>query len=129
MKSTREKKKLKANIQFEQLLNSDKRFVTLQGGTRSGKTFFVCQYIVYLLRTSTKPLTISVVRKTLPAVKASVMRDLISILEDTGDYYAGIHNKAENTFKYKNHLLEFLSVDERRKYAVAKGYSFFKRGE
>lgn len=115
MKSTREKKKLKANIQFEQLLNSQKRFITLQGGTRSGKTFAVCQYIVYLLRTSTKPLTISVIRKTLPAVKASVMRDLISILEDTGDYFAGIHNKAENTFKYKNHLLEFLSVDEPQK--------------
>lgn len=115
MKSTREKKKLKANIQFEQLLNSDKRFTVLQGGTRSGKTFAVCQYIVYLLRTSTKPLTISVVRKTLPAVKASVMRDLISILEDTGDYFAGVHNKAENTFRYRNHLLEFLSVDEPQK--------------
>ena len=115
MKSTREKKSLKANVQLEQLLNCDKRFSVLQGGTRSGKTYAVCQYIVYLLRESKKPLTISVVRKTLPAVKASVMRDLISILEETGDYYIGLHNKAENTFRFKNHLLEFLSVDEPQK--------------
>lgn len=87
----------------------------MQGGTRSGKTYAVCQYIVYLLRTSQKPLVISIIRKTLPAVKASVMRDLIGILEDTGDYFAGNHNKAENTFKFKNHLLEFLSVDEPQK--------------
>jgi phage terminase large subunit len=115
LKSTREKKKQKANVQFEQLLNCDKRFSVLQGGTRSGKTFAVCQYIVYLIRTSKKPLTISIVRKTLPAVKASVMRDLISILEDTGDYFIGVHNKSENTFRYKNHLIEFLSVDEPQK--------------
>ena len=115
MKSTREKKKLKANVQLEQLLNCDKRFSVLQGGTRSGKTYAVCQYIVYLLRESKKPLTISVVRKTLPAVKASVMRDLIGILEETGDYFIGQHNKAENTFRFKNHLLEFLSVDEPQK--------------
>ena len=94
MKSTREKKKIKANVQLEQLLNCDKRFSVLQGGTRSGKTYAVCQYIVYLLRESKKPLTISVVRKTLPAVKASVMRDLISILEETGDYFIGA---AKNT--------------------------------
>lgn len=115
MKSIREKKKLKANIQFEQLINSNKRFAVLQGGTRSGKTYAVCQYLVYLIRTSKKPLTISVIRKTLPAVKASVMRDLITILEETGDYFLGVHNKAENTFKFKNHLIEFLSVDEPQK--------------
>lgn len=115
MKSTREKKVLKTNVQFEQLLNSDKRFVVLQGGTRSGKTYAVCQYIVFLLRTSQEPLTISVVRKTLPALKSSVMRDLIAILEETGDYFMGTHNKAENTFRYKNHLLQFLSVDEPQK--------------
>lgn len=115
MKSTKDKKRLKANVQFEQLLNSEKRFSVLQGGTRSGKTYAVCQYLIYLLRTSKKPLVISVIRKTLPAVKASVMRDMISILEDIGTYFVGVHNKAENTFRYKNHLLEFLSVDEPQK--------------
>lgn len=115
MKSTKETKNLKANIQLEHLLKSEKRFKILQGGTRSGKTYAVCQYIAYLIRTEKKPLVISVIRKTLPALKGSVQRDLISILEEMGTYYAGIHNKAENTFRYRNHLIEFLSVDEPQK--------------
>ena len=103
------------NIQFEHLLNSKKRFRVHQGGTRSGKTYAICQYIAYLLRSSEKPLTISIIRKTLPALKGSVQRDIIQILEHLGMYYQGIHNKAENTFRFKNHLLEFLSVDEPQK--------------
>lgn len=103
------------NIQFEQLLNSDKRFRVHQGGTRSGKTYAVCQYLAYLLRSSEEPLTISIIRKTLPALKGSVQRDFIQILEQLGMYYQGVHNKAENTFKYRNHLVEFLSIDEPQK--------------
>ena len=84
LKSTKEKKTLKTNVQFRHLLESKKRFAVLQGGTRSGKTFAVCQYIAYLIRTTKEPLIISIIRKTLPALKGSVQRDLISILEEMG---------------------------------------------
>jgi|TARA_Y100000033_G_scaffold50625_1_gene61646 phage terminase large subunit len=70
---------------------------------------------VYLITSTKKPLTISIVRKTLPALKGSVLRDIMNILQETGIYYLGVHNKAENTFKYNNHLIEFLSVDEPQK--------------
>jgi len=103
------------NIQFEQLLKSKKRFRVHQGGTRSGKTYAICQYLAYLLRSSEEPLTISIIRKTLPALKGSVQRDFIQVLEHLGVYYIGTHNKAENTFKYRNHLVEFLSIDEPQK--------------
>lgn len=103
------------NRQFYDLLKSDKRFRVHQGGTRSGKTYAICQYLAYLLTTDQKPLTISIIRKTLPALKGSVYRDFISILEQTGIYYLGVHNKAENTFRYNDHLVEFLSVDEPQK--------------
>lgn len=103
------------NRQFYDLVNSDSRLVCMQGGTRSGKTYAICQYICYLLTTSQKPLVISVVRKTLPAVKGTVMRDLLSILEQTNLLYQGNLNKSENTFRYGKHLLEFLSVDEPQK--------------
>ena len=105
----------KCNRQFYDLIRSNKRFKIHQGGTRSGKTVAVCQYLVYLLTSSEKPLTISIVRKTLPALKGSVLRDIMNILQETGIYYLGVHNKAENTFKYNNHLIEFLSVDEPQK--------------
>ena len=105
----------KCNKQFYHLLESNKRFKVHQGGTRSGKTYAICQYITYLLTTSQEPLVISIIRKTLPALKGSVLRDIITILEQTGIYYLGIHNKAANTFEYGKHLIEFLSVDEPQK--------------
>jgi len=68
------------------------------------------------LITSTKStFTISVIRKTLPALKGSVLRDFLNILHETGLYWLGQHNKAENTFTYNGHLIEFLSVDEPQK--------------
>jgi len=103
------------NKQFYDLINSNKRFKVHQGGTRSGKTYAVCQYLTYLLTESEEPLVISIIRKTLPALKGSVLRDIISILEKTGLYYLGIHNKSANTFEYGKHLVEFLSVDEPQK--------------
>ena len=109
------RKKINANIQFKQLRDSSARFRVHQGGTRSGKTFAVCQYIAYLLITEKTPLTISVIRKTLPALRGSVMRDLIQVLEEFEIYYKATHNKAENTIQYNGHLLEFLSVDEPQK--------------
>ena len=80
-----------------------------------GKTYAVCQYLTYLLTESKEPLVISIIRKTLPALKGSVLRDIITILEKTGLYYLGVHNKSANTFEYGKHLIEFLSVDEPQK--------------
>lgn len=103
------------NRQFYDLVNSKKRFKVHQGGTRSGKTFAACQYLTYLLTTSKEPLVISIIRKTLPALKGSVLRDFVLILQQTGLYFEGTHNKAENTFIYGKHTVEFLSVDEPQK--------------
>jgi phage terminase large subunit len=36
-------------------------------------------------------------------------------MQRLGVYYLGVHNKAENTFKYNGHTIEFLSVDEPQK--------------
>ena len=103
------------NVQFYQTLKSNARVKVHQGGTRSGKTYAICQYLVYKLTTEKDPLVISIVRKTLPALKGSVQRDLIGIMQRLGVYYLGVHNKAENTFKYNGHTIEFLSVDEPQK--------------
>lgn len=107
--------KQECNVQFYQTLKSEKRIKVHQGGTRSGKTYALCQYLVYKLTTSTKPLTISIVRKTLPALKGSVMRDFFTILDSIGLLYVGQHNKSENTYTYGKHTVEFLSVDEPQK--------------
>ena len=47
--SQRRRIEQKCNRQFYDLLHSNKRFRVHQGGTRSGKTYAICQYITYLL--------------------------------------------------------------------------------
>ena len=60
---------LKTNIVFENLVDSDKKIVINQGGTRSGKTFNILLYIIfyYCLNNSNK--TITICRKTYTALR------------------------------------------------------------
>ena len=102
----------KVNKQFYQIKNSNARLRCHQGGTRSGKTYAICQYLIWLLTVSKDPLVISIIRKTLPALKGSVQRDFLEIAESVGMFDDGaILNKVEGQFTYGDHLVEFLSVD------------------
>lgn len=103
------------NRQFYDLYNSTARFRVHQGGTRSGKTWACCQFLVYTIMNSEIPMVISIIRKTLPALKGSVQRDFLEICKQTGIYWEGNHNKTENTFEYNGHLVEFLSIDDSQK--------------
>ena len=114
---TSERKRIKeyCNKQFYQALNSDKRLRIFQGGTRSGKTYSLMQYVLYLMTVSKIPLTISIVRKTLPAIKRSVLRDFLHISRQLGIYWNGTHNRSDNTFLYNGHTLEMFSTDDAQK--------------
>ena len=109
------KETVECNTQFYQTINSDKRIIVHQGGSRSGKTYAICQYLIYLLTTRKKKLIITIARKTLPALKGSVFRDFMEIAEKVGISYFAEINKADLTFKYKNHLVEFISLDNEMK--------------
>ena len=109
------KETVECNTQFYQTVNSDKRIIVHQGGSRSGKTYAICQYLIYLLTTRKNRLVITIARKTLPALKGSVYRDFMEIAEKVGITYFAEINKAEMTFKYKNHLVEFISLDNEMK--------------
>lgn len=106
---------LNPNLPFiENTFKSGKRIAILQGGSRSGKTYSALQWII---RTCVKyqGLTYSIVRKTLPALKASAMRDFFTILKETGLYSESDHNKTENTYQLNNNLIEFFSTDDSQK--------------
>ena len=108
------------NKQFYQLQNSTKRIVVLQGGARSGKTYSCCQYLISRILSASKPLTITIVRNTLPSLKRSVQRDFIGILDKLGIYTLGTHNKSENTWAYNNCIVQMISADEPMKLRGAK---------
>ena len=96
-------------------LNSDVRFIINQGGSRSSKTYSLCQMIiVYCVQNPNK--VVSIVRKTFPALRATVMRDFFEIMKDLEIYEKANHNMSENIYRFPNgSIVEFFSVDDEQK--------------
>lgn len=98
------------NFVFLEKSISTKRIIALQGGTRSGKTYSALQWLIKQCL-NYQGMTISIVRKTLPALKSSAMRDFIDILNSIGYYSEANHNKTENIYILNNNIIEFFSLD------------------
>ena len=109
------KKIIECNKQFYECLNSNKKIKIFQGGTRSGKTYAICQYLIHSLLNDKNGKVFTIARKTLPAVKSSVFRDFMHILDQVGILYNGFLNRSEMIYYYKGHKVEFISVDEPQK--------------
>jgi len=96
-------------------LTSEKRFIINQGGSRSSKTYSLCQVLtVWCLQNPNK--VVSIVRKTFPALRATVMRDFFEVLKDLNLYEKSNHNMSENIYRFPNgSLVEFFSIDDEQK--------------
>lgn len=101
---------------YYDLKGSRKRIVINQGGTRSGKTYSTLQVLCeYCQRNRDSGAIISVIRKTLPALKGSAYRDFLEILQREGWYSENDHNKSEMYYNLFGNLFEFISVDQPQK--------------
>ncbi len=59
---------------------------------------------------------VSIVRKTFPALRATVMRDFFEVLKDFGIYNKKNHNKTEHIYTFPSgSIVEFFSVDNEQK--------------
>ena len=111
---------IQATPVFQKNYHSNRRFVVNQGSTRSSKTYSILQVLILKALQSEVPLVISIVRKTLPALKKSVLRDFIGILESMNLYNPENHNKSDNTYELNGTLIEFFSIDNAIKYRGSK---------
>lgn len=100
---------------FEALNDDSVRFIFNQGGTRSSKTFSLCQIIIiYCLKNKNK--VISIIRKTFPTLRSSVMRDFFNLMKNYDLYNENQHNKTENIYTFPTgSIVEFFSVDDEQK--------------
>ena len=106
--------KIKTTNVFHKAYGSRTRITCLQGGTRSSKTYSLCQlFIVKCLEETGKVFTIC--RKTLPALKGTAYRDIISILKELNLYTEENHNKSDLSYKLNGNIIEFISVDQPQK--------------
>jgi Phage terminase large subunit. len=94
---------------YEALSDPALRFVINEGGSRSSKTYSLCQMlIVYCYQNKNK--VVSIIRKTFPALRATVMRDFLEIMKDMDIYEVTNHNKSEHIYSFPNgSIVEFFS--------------------
>ena len=104
---------IEASRVFEDNYEATSRFVVNVGGTRSTKTYSILQCLV--VKALQSSVSISIVRKSLPSLKLSVLRDFFEILNNMGLYDENNHNKTENTYKLGDSLIEFFSIDDAQK--------------
>ena len=107
--------KIQATNVFQKNWDASTRFVINIGGSRSTKTYSILQLLIVKALESETPLVISIVRKSLPSLRISVMRDFFDILKSLDLYAVEAHNKTENTYMLGSTLIEFFSIDDAQK--------------
>jgi len=111
MAATRHQVTIQTSKVFDFLRLSTARISSLRGGTRSGKTYNALCYWVYRLGNE-RGKTLTVARQTMPALRASAMRDFFEILDRAGVYDPAAHNKTSNEYHLNDNLVEFIGLNE-----------------
>lgn len=126
-----DKLKIQGSEIYEKNALSDKRIRINRGGTRSTKSYSVSQIAVVWLITGyigeryDDKGVFSVVRKFLPSLRSTTMRDFIEILENTGLYNIVNFNKSNREFSFQGRVVEFFSVDQETKLRGRKRLHLF----
>lgn len=107
--------KIRVNKVYTHLKRSKKKIVVEQGGTRSGKTYNILLWIIFHYCAKHTGQTITIARKTFPAVRSSVMRDFFDILKQHELYNEDYHNKSNSEYILNGNLVEFVSLDQPQK--------------
>lgn len=115
--------KIKTSIVFAHLIKAEqngKRIIVAQGGSRSGKTFnTLIWWVQKLLQEQGK--TLSIVRKTLPSLKNSILKDLIEVLDGFGIYDPTKWHKQDGYYELPNgSIINWFSCDEPQKLRGSK---------
>jgi phage terminase large subunit len=102
--------KISTTKTFEDLLNPDYRNYVFQGASRAGKSYNIVLWMVIdLLNKENK--VYSIVRKTLPALKASVLRDLKEILIKLDLYDSNKWHTVDGYVEIGSNIIEWFSLD------------------
>ena len=113
---------IRATTTYLQNWQTTKKIVVNRGGTRSGKTYSLCQMIMVWLLTgqiregqSIPSGTCSVVRKYSTTISKTVQRDFHDILSEYKVLGLIEFNKTNRTYKYLDRMVEFFGADDQQK--------------
>ena len=105
---------IKTTITFRHQLNRKNRITHHIGGTRSGKTYALLQYLI--TKGLDNRLDISIVRKTIPSLKKTVMKDFKDIMESIGLWDDSRLNISDRVYTLENGTnFNFVNTDDEQK--------------
>jgi phage terminase large subunit len=96
---------------FQNLLDSKNRVSQHIGGTRSGKTYAILQFLLVKM-IEQDGINITVVRKSIPVLKRSVIKDFTDILKSLGIWNEDEWNGTDRIWRYYNSTIQFISTDD-----------------
>jgi phage terminase large subunit len=107
---------LKSNPNFIHLKRTvpKDRITLLQGGTRSGKTWAVIYYLIWMCDNYTG-LEIDICRDTFTALKATVWKDFKFILHELGEYNVKNHNRTDHIYYLNGNTINYYGADNPEK--------------
>ena len=104
---------INTTVTFENLLESKSRVTQHIGGTRSGKTYAIIQFlIVQALQT---PQTITIVRRTIPSLKRTVIKDFTDILKGLDIWNENDFNISDRIYRLGDSSVQFINSDDPEK--------------
>ena len=101
---------INTTITFENLLESKSRVTQHIGGTRSGKTYAILQFLIVKgLETAQ---TITIVRRTIPSLKRTVIKDFTDILKGLNIWKEDDFNISDRIYKLGDSTIQFINSDD-----------------
>ena len=114
---------INTTVTYENILQSKARVTQHIGGTRSGKTYAILQYLI--VEALQSPQTITIVRKTIPSLKRTVIKDFIDILKSIGIWSEADYNVTDRIWSYGDSVIQFVSTDDAEKLRGIKSSILF----
>lgn len=109
---------------FEHLLEAKSRVTQHIGGTRSGKTYAIVQFLI--MRCLERKELVTVVRKTIPSLKRTVIKDFKDIMQSLGIWQEDSANLSDRTYTFDNgSMIQFISTDDAEKLRGIKSNILF----
>lgn len=112
------------NLSFLEYEIPNYKFLCFPGGTRSGKTYSIVQWIWHNMERYSG-IQYSIVRKTLKALEPTVLKDFIDIGLEMGLYTSKHHNLTRNIYHHNGNTVRFFGADDDEKLRGAKQHILY----
>ena len=102
---------INTTITYQHQNDSPTRVTHHIGGTRSGKTYALLQWCI--VKALENKETITIVRKTIPSLKRTVMKDFKDIMQSLGVWNENDFNISDRIYTfYTESVIQFISTDD-----------------